>query len=50
MPLKLSTPDHPDIYICCENDARLENLYRDYVNEINICNDANRAAIKNFEL
>src|SRR6218665_3876744 len=35
--------------LSCENEARLENLNRNYVNESNICNDANRAAVKNFE-
>src|SRR6218665_1083993 len=32
-----------------ENEAKLESLNRNYVNKRNICNDANRAAIKNFE-
>jgi len=35
--------------LSCENEARLENLNRNYVNKRNICNDANRAATKNFE-
>ena len=35
--------------LSCEKKARLENLNRNYVNKRYICNDANRAAIKNFE-
>src|SRR6218665_1621623 len=35
--------------LSCENEAKLESLNRNYVNKRNICNDANRAAIKNFE-
>src|SRR6218665_929574 len=35
--------------LSCENEATLENLNRNYVNKRNICNDANRAATKNFE-
>src|SRR6218665_3513513 len=35
--------------LSCENEARLENLNRNYVKKRNSCNDANRAAIKNFE-
>src|SRR6218665_2030398 len=35
--------------LSCENEARLENLNRNYMNKRNICNDANRVAIKNFE-
>src|SRR6218665_3340417 len=36
--------------LSCENEARLENLNRNYVKKKrNSCNDANRAAIKNFE-
>src|SRR6218665_3810021 len=35
--------------LSCENVARLENLNRNYVKKRNSCNDANRAAIKNFE-
>ena len=35
--------------LSCENEARLENLNRNYVKKRNNCNDANRVAIKNFE-
>ena len=35
--------------LSCENEAKLESLNRNYVNKRNICNDANKAAIKNFE-
>src|SRR6218665_883514 len=35
--------------LSCENEARLENLNRNYVKKRNSCNDANRAAIKNVE-
>src|SRR6218665_1674732 len=38
-----------EIRLSCENEARLENLNRNYVKKRNSCNDANRAAIKNFE-
>ena len=32
-----------------ENEAKPESLNRNYVNKRNICNDANRATIRNFE-
>src|SRR6218665_1836656 len=35
--------------LSCENEARLENLNRNYVKKRNSCNDANMATIKNFE-
>ena len=35
--------------LSCENEAKLQSLNRNYENKINICNIANRAAIRNFE-
>jgi hypothetical protein len=43
--LKNETKSEPD----CESIARLENLKLRYVNKRNICNNANREAIKSFE-
>jgi len=33
----------------CDNEAKLENLRKNYVNKRNICNRANRNAIKIFK-
>src|SRR6218665_192930 len=35
--------------LSCENEAKLESLNRNYVNKRNICNGANKAAMRNFE-